>query len=35
MTIKIILTAGLVVLIGFLFGFQQKTPTEKAKIKKV
>ena len=34
MNTKIILTAGLLVLIGLLFGFQQKTPTEKAKIKK-
>ena len=34
MNTKIIPTAGLVVLIGLLFGFQQKTQTENTNIKK-
>ena len=34
MNTKIISIAGLVVLVGLLFGFQQKTPTENSQIKK-
>ena len=34
MNTKIISIAGLVVLVGLLFGFQQKTPTENTQIKK-
>ena len=34
MNAKIISIAGLAVVVGLLFGFQQKTPTENAQIKK-